>query len=184
MYRVFNLPIRPILTLGFATVASALLGQPLPQSSPFLPPKESSTPYSAAAKYQLGGMVTKGKDVLINITRVSDKQSVWVPIGGTVDEITAVSYVPELDEAVISANGERFTLRLRQAVGQGGNGVASTAGSAGTMAISAPLPPPVGGPEVQEREARMLVTDLLEIGQAHRKAYEEAQKKAAVEKKK
>jgi hypothetical protein len=29
----------------------------------------------------------------------------------------------------------------------------------------------------------MLVTDLLEIGQEHRKAYEEAQKKAAAEKK-
>ena len=28
----------------------------------------------------------------------------------------------------------------------------------------------------------MLVTDLLEIGQQHRKAYEEAQKKAAQEK--
>ena len=36
-------------------------------------------------------------------------------------------------------------------------------------------------PEVvkQERDARMLVSDLLEIGMAQRKAYEEAQKKAA-----
>ncbi|MCX6955696.1 MAG: hypothetical protein NTV51_26425, partial [Verrucomicrobia bacterium] len=31
----------------------------------------------------------------------------------------------------------------------------------------------------QEEEARMLVSDLLEIGMAQRKAYEEAQKKAA-----
>jgi hypothetical protein len=35
-------------------------------------------------------------------------------------------------------------------------------------------------PEIakQEREARMLVSDLLEIGMQQRKAYEEAQKKA------
>ncbi|MDB6127258.1 MAG: hypothetical protein JWM35_1154 [Verrucomicrobia bacterium] len=133
----------------------------------------------SVAKYQLGGMITKGKDVLISITRVSDKQSFWVPIGATVDEVTAISYVPELDQAVISANGERFTLRLRQSMGQGGNGAAFASTGGPTPAISPPLPPPVGGPEVQEREARMLVTDLLEIGQAHRKAYEEAQKKAA-----
>lgn len=43
-----------------------------------------------------------------------------------------------------------------------------------------PAGPPV--PEVQQRqetEARMLVSDLLEIGMAQRRAYEEAQRKAA-----
>ena len=132
----------------------------------------------AGAKYQLGGMITKGKDVLISVTRVSDKQSFWVPIGATVDEVTAISYVPELDQAVISANGERITLRLRQSMGQGVSGAIASSSGGSNAAISPPLPAPVGGPEVQEREARMLVTDLLEIGQAHRKAYEEAQKKA------
>jgi hypothetical protein len=49
----------------------------------------------------------------------------------------------------------------------------------------APVPPspPTGSPaEVQakqETEARMLVSDLLEIGMAQRRAYEEAQRKAA-----
>lgn len=42
------------------------------------------------------------------------------------------------------------------------------------------LPPivPVTTREDQEREARMLVSDLMEIGMRQRKAYEEAQKKA------
>jgi hypothetical protein len=48
-----------------------------------------------------------------------------------------------------------------------------------------PAPPKQDGPPTpetqakQETEARMLVSDLLEIGMAQRKAYEEAQRKAA-----
>jgi hypothetical protein len=44
-----------------------------------------------------------------------------------------------------------------------------------------PPPPTPGSIAHQEQEARMLVSDLLEIGMAQRKAYEEAQKKAALE---
>jgi hypothetical protein len=43
-------------------------------------------------------------------------------------------------------------------------------------------PPPPAIPETQQKqemEARMLVSDLLEIGMAQRRAYEEAQRKAA-----
>ena len=43
-----------------------------------------------------------------------------------------------------------------------------------------PPPPPLPeGIQKQEMEARMLVSDLLEIGMAQRRAYEEAQRKAA-----
>lgn len=61
-----------------------------------------------------------------------------------------------------------------------------TAPAAGTDASGATpaAPPPTPGPpptvlQKQETEARMLVSDLLEIGMAQRKAYEEAQRKAA-----
>jgi hypothetical protein len=45
-----------------------------------------------------------------------------------------------------------------------------------------PPPAPGSAAEIQTRqetEARMLVSDLLEIGMAQRRAYEEAQRKAA-----
>ncbi len=55
-----------------------------------------------------------------------------------------------------------------------------------TPAAGAPIPVPQPAAEQkpltvarQEEEARMLVSDLLEIGMAQRKAYEEAQKKAS-----
>ncbi|MDB6169888.1 MAG: hypothetical protein JWM88_2752 [Verrucomicrobia bacterium] len=170
-------PLTGLVFLAMMMAASAP-GQTLPSASPFLPPRAGTTAASDAAKYQLGGMIAKGKDVLVSVTRLSDKQSFWIPVGSTVDEVTAISYVSELDEAVISANGEHYTLRLRQSPVQVGGGLSPSLGNA-VVAISPPLPPPVGPPEVQEREARMLVTDLLEIGMEHRKAYEAAQKKAA-----
>lgn len=46
-------------------------------------------------------------------------------------------------------------------------------------AVNQPPPPAPGTTAYQEQEARMLVSDLLEIGMAQRKAYEEAQKKSA-----
>jgi hypothetical protein len=60
--------------------------------------------------------------------------------------------------------------------------VASSGTSAATVPIApvVPLPPP-STPAEAEREARMLVSDLLEIGMQQRKAYEEAQRKAALE---
>jgi hypothetical protein len=61
--------------------------------------------------------------------------------------------------------------------GAGQGGVATSA------APAAPTPAAAENPEAtrirQETEARMLVSDLLEIGMAQRKAYEEAQRKAA-----
>jgi hypothetical protein len=56
--------------------------------------------------------------------------------------------------------------------------------AAGTETTAQATPPPAPGSpaEVQKRqetEARMLVSDLLEIGMAQRKAYEEAQRRAA-----
>ena len=40
-------------------------------------------------------------------------------------------------------------------------------------------PAALGSPEQQQREARMLVSDLLEIGVQQRKAYQEAKLKAS-----
>lgn len=168
---------------AFALLASTPIAraQPLPQASPFLPPAGAAAAGPADAKYQLGGMITQGKEVLVNITRASDKQSFWVPVGGTVNEVTVHSYDSALDQASVSANGQRFTLALRKpSVLTGAAAVTGTGSSnAPAAVISPPLPPPSGPPEVQEREARMLVTDLLEIGQQQRKAYEEAQRAAA-----
>lgn len=183
---VLNLSVRLVL-LAALTGGSVALAQSLPASSPFLPPAAGAATAGPGAKYQLGGITSAGKDVMVCITRVDDKRSFWVPVGGTVDEVTVLTCNPTRDEATIRANNQTLTLRLRQPTvmaGTSGGTSGGTVADAGPPVITPPLPPPAGGPEVQEREARMLVTDLLDIGQQHRKAYEEAQRKAEAEKKK
>lgn len=62
------------------------------------------------------------------------------------------------------------------------NAVAAPLGGAAGQMAPQPAPAPGSPAEVQkkqETEARMLVSDLLEIGMAQRRAYEEAQRKAA-----
>ncbi len=176
-----------MLAVAMAGVAGAS-AQELPRNSPFLPPAAVSGSAAVSSKYQLSGMIVKGKDTLISVTRLSDKQSFWIPIGSTVNDVTAISYNADLDQATVRANGETLTLPLSKPVVQAPGAVSASAATVAS-AEAAPVPtPPLPSlasapPEVQEREARMLVTDLLEIGQQQRKAYEEAQKKAAADKK-
>jgi hypothetical protein len=53
--------------------------------------------------------------------------------------------------------------------------------SAAAPADSAPATATAATEDDQAREARMLVTDLLDIGMQQRKAYEDAQKQAAAQ---
>jgi len=173
--------------VGFASVAAMALlhGQALPSQSPFLP-STSATGEDLNAAYGLLGMTVVGKQTLLSISRLSDKRSFWVPLGETVAEVTAVSYDSKSDEAVIRADGRMLTLTL-------GKGVVLPRSAMPVEAARSPAPVtptpaaeavqvPSGPMTVQqekEMEARMLVTDLLEIGQEQRKAYELAQRQAA-----
>ena len=188
--RAKNLMIVPVLCLA-GTVARA---QSPASESPFLPPAgaTASAKTAAASGYELVGMTEVGKNVLLSINRQSDKHSLWVAVGKTVGELTVVSYDPASESAVIRADNQTLTLTLRK-----GNVVAGPA----VQPFAAPTPAPAFAPaspsavpalspvvvptkpmtlqEEKETEARMLVTDLLEIGQQQRKAYEEAQRQAA-----
>jgi hypothetical protein len=185
----FQLPLtraaRPALVAGvFLAAAACGLAQALPKSSPFLPPAAAAGPaQSGPGAYEFVGMTTLGDQTLLGINRQQDKRSFWIPVGKTVGEITAVSYDAKTDQAVIRAGGQTITLLLRK----GGvlPGIAATvAPTPAPLVANAPTPVtvptrPLSVQEEKEMEARMLVTDLLEIGQQQRKAYEEAQRQAA-----
>ncbi len=66
-----------------------------------------------ASDYELAGMTALGDDTLISVMRRSDQRSMWIPIGKSVGEITAVSYNAVSDEAVIRVRGELLTVGLR-----------------------------------------------------------------------
>lgn len=173
-------------------VAQPLTAQTLPTDSPFLPPPEAATaPHTdSAVGYQLAGMTVVGAETLLSITRESDKRSTWIAVGKTVGEVTVVSYNPASDRAVIRVGGNEHTLTLRKPSvvaasvsplipPNPGTAGLSIHSSVTTVAEPPVVMPPLTLQQEKEMEARMLVTDLLEIGQRQRKAYAEAKREAA-----
>ncbi len=175
---------------GGATVAA----QEVTGTSPFLPAGGAApAPQVEGGDHELVGIIATSRQTLVGITQRSSRKSLWIPLGRTVEGIEVVSCEPERDRAVVRIAGELKTLVMRS--GFGGGGAPSPVASAPlppyapvarqTPSVSTPAPAPapsaVQSPAQaeQEREARMLVSDLLEIGIQQRKAYEEAQRKNA-----
>lgn len=169
--------------------------------SPFLPPagvagqSGENGPHEA---YELAGASTSPEGTQICLFDTAQKRSRWLKVGGSEDGIQVVSYDESNDQAVVRFDGGTHVLALRKVKTGAGiqmgfnanptfNAAAAAQPLAGTsQAANAPIvdPSTIGkSPETikQEREARMLVSDLLEISIAQRKAYEEAQKKAAAQ---
>jgi len=115
------------------------------------------------------------------------ERSEWIPVGGISDGIHVISFDVTHDKAVVSISGAIKELGMRKAT------VASAAAamapramavSSGPVAAPTPIasaPMPAASAVTEQREARMLVSDLLEIGVQQRKAYQDAKQKAASE---
>jgi hypothetical protein len=82
--------------------------------SPFLPPANTAANQPPTTEeYDLGGTSTLGSNTLLSVVRRSDRRSIWVPVGKTVGEITAVSYDPDTDQAVIRVRGNLLSVTMR-----------------------------------------------------------------------
>jgi len=153
--------------------------EPVLHQSPFLPAPGQTTaaPVAAPGTHEFTGVIITGKTVLINLTDTQARRSFWIQVGKSEDGVEALDYDRKTDAATVRLRGETRRLVLKQpaVVASSGTTVATV-----QVAPSVPLPPP-STPAEAEREARMLVSDLLEIGMQQRKAYEEAQRKASAE---
>jgi len=185
-----------VVSLALIAPAAATRAQSLLKESPFNPapgPNAAFVQPTAPGTYEFVGMTVVGNVTLLSINRVSDKHSFWVPLGKTVNQITAMSYDPRSETAVVRAENQTLTLKMRKAMiapAGAAPAFASTLPPAQAPAMPSteveppPPPPPNAGPppamtdEDKANEARMLVSDLLEIGQRQRQAYEEAQRQA------
>lgn len=176
------------LLIATAAVAVVCSAQTPIKDSPFLPPSTAGAPVAGSAQYELAGMSVAGKATLLSVTRVRDRKSFWVPVGQTVGDITAVSFDPKTDQATIRAEGQLLTISMRKSAVIHAPVSRQPVSNANQVARPAALPPvaipppPANTQEEKETEARMLVTDLLEIGQEQRRAYEEAQRQAVAAK--
>jgi hypothetical protein len=92
-----------------------------PAESPFASVVDDTPPPpSRSADYALAGMTVLGAETLISVLHRSDQRSVWIPVGKSVNGISAVSYDAEKDLAVIRVGDDMLTIRMNasQAVAQ------------------------------------------------------------------
>jgi len=181
---------RLVLIAGLLAPDAATIAQTaLPKDSPFLPPAGAAVASAGAAEtLELAGISGTGKTTLVCIVDTQTKRSHWIAVDATVEGIKVVAFDARQEQATVLVGGQQKILRMRRAsVAAGTNAAGTAAASFSTPSIpvtqGVPQPPPAPGSVAQqETEARMLVSDLLEIGIQQRKAYEEAQKKADLDK--
>ncbi len=203
-------PSRFLLCAALAGVLTGRAAEeaPLPKESPFMPTAGGAVTVGASEAWEFAAVQTVEKKTSVYIYDRPSKKGRWIAVGDTADGIAVKSYDAARDLVAVRVGGVDKTLALRKA--SASNGAATPAPAAATAAAwnvpppatapaAAPVAPPTDTPAAlptvpqppppapgtiahQEQEARMLVSDLLEIGMVQRKAYEEAQKKAAAEK--
>jgi hypothetical protein len=185
--------------------ATAPAQQPAPRkTSPFMPPPAAGDAAAAPSEtIEFAGVSSVGKRLDLIFHDKGTKKNHWIGIGETKEGIAVISYDERREQVSIKLNGVDKILPLRKGT-PAGKGVMGAAPPPPSMipppaaatpatptlvmapapAPALPEPAPTGPPRPetqlkQETEARMLVSDLLEIGMAQRKAYEEAQRRAA-----
>jgi hypothetical protein len=193
----------PLLLLAASGARAAGAGSALPKSSPFQPAGTAAAPSAATSEtVEFTGVTTIGKRTDFTFKHKTSNKTSWIAKGETKDGITLLNYDAAREQAVVKIDGVQKVLTLRKGGASAGGARAvatlpagfnvpapalAVAPPAGAPAAADPMPAPVpaapAAPQTeqqkQETEARMLVSDLLEIGMAQRKAYEEAQRKAA-----
>lgn len=164
-----------LLALAGAVVGS---GADLKEDSPFLPPGSGSgevapkptAPAPTLANLEFSGVMSFGQGTLISVHNLQTNKGVWIPLGGEEEGIRVLNYDSEAKEVTVASLGVTTVLKLREADFKGGSWIK-------------PLPTleqEYGRPltvKEEEREARMLVSDLLEIGMKERERQREIRNK-------
>lgn len=171
-----------------------LRGTDISVESPFLAgPGVERGGGKTAEVIQLSGITSIGSQSYACIADSARKSSRWLSVGGRWENIELISCDPGSNEAVVRVGGDLRKLSLRKATTaksprQGPAVVPPPQVSPPpprNEAAQQPPPPPENAVaktnEEKEREARMFVSDMLEISMKQRKAYEEARKKAEQE---
>ena len=161
-----SVPHRYLASIALALgLSGAISAQSLaPKESPFLPPP-----------FQLTGVSTAADGTRVCIHTEKDQRSRWIIVGAKVDGIRVVSFDPVQKRAVIVADGTERDLELQRSVA-----ASQTVDPGSNPAPAAPTGPSAPAVKADEtasqRDARMLVSDLLDIGAQQRQAYANAQK--------
>lgn len=154
-----------LLALAAMTAGSAA---DLKEDSPFLPPgsgevapQPPAQPAPTLANLEFSGVMSFGQGTLISVHNLQTDKGVWIPLGGEEEGIRVLNYDSEAQEVTISSLGVTTVLKLREVDFKGGSWIKPlpTLEQEYGRALTV---------KEQETEARMLVSDLLEIGMKER----------------
>jgi len=184
-WRRGRIPALALLASGAAAFGQATLVG----NSPFMPAGGAAGAAAAPAEaYELAGSSVQGNDVSVCIFERQAKHSRWIPVGGISDGIHVISFDAAHDKVVVTIGGAIKELSMRKpmfasvstpSLARAAPAVIEPAAPPAPIASDSPAPARTAAQE--QREARMLVSDLLEIGVQQRKAYQDAKQKAASE---
>lgn len=185
--------VRPLRLIRFAAVALLLPGSALQAASPFEPagtPVVSVQGDPELQALQFSGISVIGSDHRFNLTNSRTHKSFWVALNESFDGFTVTSYDPASDSVIVQRGAFSRVVPLRRAT--------IVAQAVPAPVVPVPLPPAgaepartvVGVNEIAnpktpkeiaqaEFEARMLVSDLMEISmreRARQKALRDAQR--------
>jgi hypothetical protein len=199
-----RLPAVCLLVLAGPARAGEPAPSGLPRQSPFAPPGATAGESGAAPAENLefAGVSSVGKRTDLILHDREAKRTHWIGVGESKAGIQVVAYDSRREQAILKVNGADKVLPLRK--GSRPTGAPAAAPAPVTTPEAPPpgvvfaqpfpglgqphaigdtpttlQPVPPAPPQRQEAEARMLVSDLLEIGMAQRRAYEEAQRRQA-----
>lgn len=148
------------------------------QSSPFQRKAGPATVGAAATKeqpFEFTGLVKMGATPLVCVTELAEKRSYWIKVGQSSGGIAVREFDQESRSIQIRHSGQSYQLQLVEPTFD-----PSKLAAYQPPASSGPLPSAGIAPAVpltneeKATDARMLVSDLLEIGMIQRKAYETA----------
>jgi hypothetical protein len=156
-------------------------------ASPFVPPAgatATAAPAAKTARWELIAIMGTREIPAVRIRDTANDTAAWLGLGETFGTIRVVAADLAASTATVQAGTERIVLPLRVTAVAPGTSVPTPAAAA-TAGTPPPLPSTGDAAadakraqEIAEREARMLVSDLLEISVVQRAEYERKQAEA------
>lgn len=179
---------RTVTLLGLLTIVPFLGAAENPAAAspllPATPPPAASPAPAQPVRWELAGVIGIRETLTVRINDTVEKTGAWLRVGESFGVLKLIA--ADADTATIQVGDERAVLGLLVKGVAAGEATPATTAAA---TASAPAPLPSTGDAaadakrdqaIAEREARMLVSDLLEISMIQRKEYED--KQAAVTK--
>ena len=182
--------------VGLAVVAVAgAAPASLRQVSPFAPP-DGPAPVAdsqALGSIELTGILVMDKKPRFNLHDLASNRSFWILLGQSQNGLTATGYDAASNSVVVEGRGGVRAIRLKEArvisvpVPPSGmvanSGATMPGGQPRPIALPEPLPanltPQQRVQRQQETEARMMVSDLLELSMQERARYQEQMRRRA-----